>query len=185
MEERLLDFFKIFSDVNRLRLAALLSQEACTMEEIIARLSIRVNDVHRYLSQMEMAGLLQREGFRYRLDVKALETLSREVLAGRRQAVEAHSNDQHADDFDRQIIKNYSLPDGRLKEIPIQEKRLLPVLRHILQVFEPGVRYNEKQVNEALARYHEDYATLRRYLIDRQMIQRESNGTAYWRAIKE
>ncbi len=181
MEEQLLDFFKTFIDVNRLRLAALLSEHACTVEEIAAGLHIRVSEVPRHLTQIEKLGLLRTEGERYRLDTKALESLSRQVLAGRRAVVAEHSNDEGADDFDRKVVKNYSLPDGRLKEIPMQEKKLLPILRHVVQVFEPGVRYNEKQVNETLGRFHEDYASLRRYLVDRGMILREADGTKYWR----
>ena len=52
------------------------------------------------------------------------------------------------------------------------------------QVFEPGVRYNEKQVNEALKKFHPDFASLRRYLIDFKVIQRETDGTTYWREEK-
>jgi len=181
MEEKMVKYFKTFVDLNRLRLAALLSEKACTVEEIAFRLQIKMSDVPRHLHHIEKIGLLRKEADRYRLDVKALEMLSKEVLAERREGVEARSNDANASDSDRQIVRNYLRPDGRLKEIPAQEKKLLPILRHVVQAFEPGVRYNERHVNETLARYHEDYASLRRYLVDRQMIKRESNGTMYWR----
>jgi hypothetical protein len=182
MEEKLLDFFKTFVDVNRMRLAVLLLEDACTVDEIATRLKLRVGEVVRHLKQLEKLGLLKKESERFLLDRRALEALSREIMQARRPVVEVHSNDEQASDFDRQVVSNYSFPDGRLKEIPVQEKKLLSVLRHIIQVFEPGVRYNEKQVNESLARFHEDYVSLRRYLVDRQMILREANGTAYWRA---
>ncbi len=92
------------------------------------------------------------------------------------------SNDEKASDFDRQVVKKYSSPDGRLMEIPTQEERLMAILRHIVQVFEPGRHYTEKQVNQALTRFHEDYASLRRYLVDRQLISREATGASYWRS---
>ncbi|MBE0697186.1 MAG: DUF2087 domain-containing protein [Anaerolineaceae bacterium] len=101
-------------------------------------------------------------------------------MSGHRPAAEASSNDEDAADFERTVVKNYSLPDGRLKEIPTQEKKLLAILKHVVQVFEPGVRYSEKQVNDALKRFHPDSATLRRALVDRHMIERELNGAAYW-----
>jgi hypothetical protein len=41
------------------------------------------------------------------------------------------------------------------------------------------VRYPEKQVNEILARYHEDTATLRREMIGYRMLARA--GGEYWR----
>jgi hypothetical protein len=180
MEEQVLDFFKTFCSADRLRIAALLVEEPCSVEEIATRLNLRPADLPRQLAQIERLGLLQKDGASYRLDEKALEALSRAVLAGRRPAVEAHSNDENADEFERTVIKNYSLPDGRLKEIPMQEKKLLAILKHVVQVFEPGVQYNEKQVNEALKRFHPDSATLRRALVDRHMIVRELNGAAYW-----
>jgi len=179
MEEQVLDFFKTFASADRLRLAALLLDEACTVDEMAQRLKLRPVEIPRQLAQIEKLGLLQKEGPRYRLDAKALETLSRTVLAGRRPAVEARSNDENADDFERTVVKNYSLPDGRLKDIPMQEKKLVAILKHVVQVFEPGVEYNEKQVNEALKRFHPDSATMRRALVDRNMIKRELNGTGY------
>jgi hypothetical protein len=181
MEDVLLDFFKTLVDPNRLRMAAILLDERLTLEEIAARLRLRPADVPRHLAQLEKLGALVREGDRYRLDAKALEKLSRTVLAGRRPAVAAHSNDAEADPFDREVVKNYSLPDGRLKEIPLQEKKLKAILNHVVVVFEPGVRYSEKEVNLALERFHPDFASLRRYLVDRQMIARERDGTVYWR----
>jgi hypothetical protein len=121
------------------------------------------------------------DGDRYRMDPKALERLSREVLSGSRPVVEARSNDENADDADRKTVKNFSLPDGRLREIPSQEKKLLPILKHVVQVFPPGTRYTEKEVNELLKRFNADYASLRRYLVDFKLLQREQNGTVYWR----
>jgi len=181
MEDKLLDFFKTLIDANRLRMAALLLDENLTVEEIAARLHLRPADIPRHLSQLEKIGLLQQDNDRYQVDEKALERLSRSVLAGRRKEVKAHSNDENADDFDRNVVKNYSLPDGRLKEIPLQEKKLQAILNHVVQVFEPEIHYSEKEVNQMLERYNPDFATLRRCLVDRQMIAREIDGTVYWR----
>jgi hypothetical protein len=185
MDQQILDFFKTFCSADRLRIAALLLEQPSTVDEIAARLKLRPVDLQRQLGQMEKLNLLQKDGPRYRLDPKSLETLSRSVHAGLRPAVEAHSNDENADEFERTVVKNYSLPNGQLKEIPLQEKKLLAVLKHVVQVFEPGVRYSEKQVNEALKRFHPDSATLRRALVDRQMVMRELNGTAYWLPAQE
>ncbi len=179
MEEQVLNFFKTFANAGRLRLAALLLDEACTVDEIARRLNLRPVDVPRQLAQMERLGLLQKNGPRYRMDSKALEALSKSVLVGSRPAVEARSNDENANEFERSMVKNYSLPDGQLKEIPMQEKKLLAILKHVVKVFEPGMLYTEKQVNEALKRFHPDSATLRRALVDRKMLERELNGTGY------
>jgi hypothetical protein len=47
------------------------------------------------------------------------------------------------------------------------------------RVFAAFVRYPEATVNEILRRYHEDVATLRRSLIDEELMQR--NAGLYWR----
>jgi hypothetical protein len=71
------------------------------------------------------------------------------------------------------------LPDGKLKVIPAQRKKREVVLKHILKEFQPGVRYNEKQVNDILANYHPDTATLRREMIAYKLMKRAEGE--YWR----
>jgi hypothetical protein len=181
METQILDFFKTFSDLTRLRVAALLAEQALSAEEITARLGLRQGEIYRHLAMIEKLGLLRKQDEQFSLDAKALESLSRGVLAGQRPAVEVRSNDPNAEAFDHKALRSFSLPDGRLREIPLHEKKRLAVLRHVVQIFEPGVHYSEKEVNEALKRFHDDYATLRRSLYDARLLERAANGSEYWR----
>jgi hypothetical protein len=68
---------------------------------------------------------------------------------------------------------------GKLKEIPVGQTRQRFVLLRLVEAFEKDVRYPEKEVNERLKTFHPDFATLRRYLIDHQFMNRENN--IYWR----
>ena len=81
-----------------------------------------------------------------------------------------------ADAYDKKVIKDYSRRDGSLKTLPSQRKKLEAILRYVVQAFEVGKRYREKQVNEILARYHDDTATLRRELVGFGLMQREGGG---------
>ncbi|MET9340682.1 DUF2087 domain-containing protein [Nonomuraea sp. NPDC003804] len=72
------------------------------------------------------------------------------------------------------------LVDGRLREIPAKADKRLVILRHIVRVFEPGVRYTEKDVNVALRAFHHDFSALRRYLVDHDLLSRDAN--VYWRS---
>ncbi|MFG3436753.1 DUF2087 domain-containing protein [Nonomuraea sp. NPDC047897] len=72
------------------------------------------------------------------------------------------------------------LVDGRLRAIPVRREKRLVVLRHISRAFEPGVRYPEKDVNVTLRAFHDDYAALRRYLVDELLLSREDGF--YWRS---
>ena len=74
--------------------------------------------------------------------------------------------------------------DGRrLIEFPTKQKRKLVVLDRIAESFEPGRRYSEKEVSEIIMEHFDDYASIRRYLIEYGFMDREPGGKAYW--IKE
>jgi len=47
---------------------------------------------------------------------------------------------------------------------------------------EPGRRYSEASVNLRLRRWHDDVATLRRWLVDLGYLDREGDGGEYWRS---
>ncbi len=83
------------------------------------------------------------------------------------------------DAYARKVVKDFSKRDGSLKEIPAQQKKLQAVLRHLLKEFEPEHQYTEKQVNEILAHFHPDTASLRRAMIEYKLMQRADGK--YWR----
>lgn len=47
------------------------------------------------------------------------------------------------------------------------------VLEHLVAAFEPGVRYREREVDAVLRSWHPDHASLRRYLVDEDLLARE------------
>jgi len=82
--------------------------------------------------------------------------------------------------YDRKVLADFGMPDGSLKEIPAQRKKLEMVLRYVIKAFQPGVKYTEKQVNETLSRFHIDTATLRRELVGYGLMKRAGGGGDYW-----
>ncbi|MGN9842719.1 DUF2087 domain-containing protein [Nonomuraea sp. H19] len=80
---------------------------------------------------------------------------------------------------EERVLRTF-LVDGRLTTMTMRRDKRLVVLRYIAMVFEPGVRYPEKDVNVALRAFHDDYAALRRYLVDECLLSREDN--VYWRS---
>jgi hypothetical protein len=81
---------------------------------------------------------------------------------------------------DDRVLRNFMTDDGRLHTIPSKHSKLLVVLDHIAQSFEPGRSYPEQEVNAIIERFHPDYAALRRYLVEDQFLTREDN--VYWRS---
>ena len=53
------------------------------------------------------------------------------------------------------------------------------VLDFLAGQFEPGRTYPEEQVNYLLGRFHPDYAALRRYLVEEELLERRDGF--YWR----
>lgn len=79
---------------------------------------------------------------------------------------------------DDQVLARF-VRDGRIVLMPTKRTKRLLVLDHVAQCFEPGRTYAEYEVNRVLYGFHDDYAALRRYLVDEQFLAREQN--TYWR----
>ncbi len=68
----------------------------------------------------------------------------------------------------------------RLRSIPASRGKRRIILDHLAQEFEVGRRYTETEVNEVLLGFHDDYAALRRYLVEEEFMSREAG--VYWRS---
>src|SRR5260370_6645243 len=88
-------------------------------------------------------------------------------------------SDGEIDEYDARVLENFLDAGQRLISIPAQRKKRLAVLRWLVEDFQPGRQYVESDVNRILSRQHPDFAPLRRYLVDEELIQR-SRGV-YWR----
>ncbi len=180
-DEQLLTFFKAMADANRLKIVGLLSQQPYSVEQLAALLNLRPPTVSHHLKMMADAGLVSARAESYynvyQLESGVLGQIARHLATQDRLPTMAAEVDLQA--YDRKVLHDVLGPDGRLKVIPAQRKKREVVLRYILNEFQPGVRYSEKQVNDILARFHADTATLRRELIAYRMMGRAEGE--YWK----
>lgn len=174
-QEELLNFMKSLADAERLKIAGLLGVEALTVTQIAEKMGIKPAEAAHHLETLVQSGLAHQEGDAYRLDSRALEQLSRRVLA----QSQPPAPDYEGDEFEVKTLRAYISRDGSLKSIPNQNKKLMVILNHLVKNFQPGEKYPESQVNQILRRYHEDTAALRRYMVDNGLLQREKG--IYWR----
>ncbi|NHN33950.1 DUF2087 domain-containing protein [Paenibacillus sp. S3N08] len=70
--------------------------------------------------------------------------------------------------------------DGPLTSFPSKEKRRIIILRHLISRFKTNKRYTEKEINSVLQEAYADHVTLRRYMIEYGLMEREPDGSAYW-----
>ena len=182
--DEVLKFFKSLADANRLKILGLLAQEDLSVEQLAVMLNLRPSTVSHHLSKLSEAGLVSAKAISYyniyQFENKTLEAMAQHLLS--KENLSAIAVDVDLDAYDRKVVSDYSLPDGQLKTIPAQRKKLEAILGYISQDFESGTRYNERQVNEILEKYHPDTATLRRELFGAGILARSSGGKEYWRS---
>jgi predicted transcriptional regulator len=183
MSDELVNFFKALADANRLKIIGLLAQQPYSVEELAALLDLKPSTVSHHLAKLAQVGLVSAKTQSYynvyQLDEKALESKSKSLFS--QESLAASVADVDADAYDHKVIKDYARKDGSLKTIPAQRKKLDAILRHVVHAFELNKKYSEKKVNEILAKYHEDTATLRRELVGAKLMKREGGGGEYWR----
>ena len=80
---------------------------------------------------------------------------------------------------DDAVLENFVDEAGRLSSIPVQRKKRLAVLRWLVEDFQPARLYSEAEVNRIISRRHPDFAALRRFLVDEEIMQRRRS--VYWR----
>ena len=73
-----------------------------------------------------------------------------------------------------------SLSPLKLKTFSTKEKRKIVILRKISEQFEKDRKYSEKEVNGIIKEIFDDYATIRRYLIEYGFMQRTNDCKEYW-----
>lgn len=191
-----LTLLKTLADEQRLKMVGLMSDQERNVGELAQLLNLSEPTVSHHLSKMHSAGLLNlrmagTQRF-YRINEKRMAQFKSyvqniELLA---LAIEDEaSNNAWIDSLDwqpadKKVLRDYTL-NGRLTQMPTKEKKWLVVLRWLATKFDPKVRYTEKQVNAILTEIHEDYATMRRNLVEYGFMRRERGGGDYWLAEEE
>lgn len=174
-------FFRALSDVSRLKIAGLLAESPLTVEQLAAMLELRPSTISHHLGRLAKAGLVsaRADGYYsvYSFEASALEAMARRLLAPETLPAAAAMADRSG--YDRKILGDFFYPNGRLRSIPAQRKKLVVVLHHLVASFEPEKRYWGREVNEILGRFHADTATLRRELVGAGLMAREAGQ--YWR----
>lgn len=80
-----------------------------------------------------------------------------------------------------EIKPSMEISDGQLFQL---EEDSLLALSEVAARFEYGHIYKEKEVNEILKVFHDDYVTLRRFLIEHGLLERKQDGSQYWSKAK-
>jgi hypothetical protein len=163
----------LLADADRRAVVAALVLGAATAAEVRSATGLDARAVATALDRLVRGDLVEVGADRYVLIEAAFGRAAR--LAAPVVAGEEHPD---ASDDDAKVLRSF-VQDGRLQSMPASQAKRAVVLDHIVQDFEPGVRYTEKQVNAILVSWYADTATVRRYLVDAGLLSREAGE--YWR----
>ncbi len=66
------------------------------------------------------------------------------------------------------------------KVFPKKEKRKYILLCMLVHKFENNLTYKESEVNDVIRPVYDDFATVRRYLVDYKFLKRSDDCKSYW-----
>jgi hypothetical protein len=189
----LINLLKAVADEHRLTMLNLMHERERTVGEMAELFRLSEPTISHHVSKLHSAGLLRLRMAGTQRFYSLNETRLARFKAYCAQlelpptAPEAVQSDNgwidalHWAADDKRVLVDYTV-NGRLTQLPQKEKKWLVILRWLAGRFEPGARYTEKQVNAILTEVHEDYATLRRNLVEYGFMRRERGGGQYWLA---
>jgi ADP-ribose pyrophosphatase YjhB (NUDIX family) len=162
----------LLAEPERLQVVSALALGATTIAEVAAAAGLDQREVVRALRRLERAGLVSREKDQLALHGERFKQAAREA------APDGPAAPLSVDPATDAVLRAFTR-DGRITGFPAQPARRRLLLEHVAAVFEPGVRYPEKEVNAILRAWYGDHATLRRYLVDELLLDRADG--LYWR----
>ncbi len=168
-EDRLAEVFAALADPTRLRILGQIAERSMTGSDLSKSLGLTPPTISHHMTRLARAGLVTviADGNRrhYRLNESTLASAGRAAARspGRHERVESVNSDPDAAERAR-VLRDFFEGEG-LKQIPAQRKKRVIVLQHLVERFEPGRDYPEKEVNAILRVAHDDVATLRRELV--------------------
>jgi hypothetical protein len=167
------DFLRIALDPIRLAVLGRAVPGPIDPDHVATELGVPDRKVIRAIGTLRSAGLLTDD---LRLVPGVLAEMARSLPAGEPAAPGVLAGGWT--EAEAEVLRTF-FAGTRLTSIPVPRAKRRVVLERIVQEFEPGVRYPERRVNRIIETFHEDYASLRRYMVDEGLLTRADG--VYWR----
>ncbi len=182
-EESALRLFKCLGDKSRLQILKSLAKEDMYVERLSERLGLTPATVSFHLKKLEEAGAVfsRKEQYYtvYSLNREIFMTNMLEIIS--EASSEEDEQQKREEAYRKKVIESF-FEYGKLKSIPSQRKKERIVLEKIAEDFETGKEYPEKDINDIILNYNEDYCTIRRDMISEGILER--NGGIYKKCSK-
>ncbi|GIP43847.1 hypothetical protein J45TS6_23060 [Paenibacillus sp. J45TS6] len=175
--DKIVNYHKALADPTRMRMLLLLSHGEMNGQQLAKRLNLSQPTVTHHAAKLRGAGLIKERRdkntvyfslYPYFIQQHAEASLHF-IFKGEIEMEEMDQSQKLKDS----VMRNFFSKDGKLRSIPAQYKKKLIVLQHMVEQLDQGKKYEEKEINEFIKTYHEDFATLRREFIMHQFMYRE------------
>jgi DNA-binding HxlR family transcriptional regulator len=170
--ERRAEFFKALGHPARLLILTLMRTKPRHGEELALILSLNPATISHHLALLEQAGLLSSQKDQYYQVYSLRAGVLQKSLDELVFMPQADLPDRVEVDAYRKKVLGTFFRYGRLVAIPAQLKKRQVILEKIVESFEPGRTYTEREVNLILLDFHDDVASLRRGLIEMDLMKR-------------
>jgi len=178
--EKIVNYHKALADPTRLRLLLLLSQGEMHGQALAEKLNLSQPTVTHHAAKLREAALIKERRDKNTVYFKlnpdfissGAEASLQFIFSKGARNMEEKSPENS---LKESVLRNFFSKDGRLRQIPAQYKKKLIALQFMVEKLEPGVVYSEKEINEFIKQFHEDFATIRREFIMHQFMYREND----------
>jgi hypothetical protein len=172
---RLVEFHKTMGDPTRLRILSLLSNGPLNGQAIAGKLGLTAPTITHHLKKLRDINVVYERRDKNIIYFYLNHSVVNQHSDALKKLVEGKEiNMVEQSDEKQKIIANFFTREGKLKTIPAQRKKKLIIFEHLLKGLEAGKKYEEKEINEYILQYHEDYATIRREFIINHYMYREN-----------
>lgn len=167
------DFFKALGHPTRLLILNLVRLKPRHGEELALILNLKPATISHHLAKLSQAGLLKSKKDQYyqthSLSGNMLKLPLEDLIHLPQPRLQVEVEE---DAYKDKVLKTF-FSRGRLVRLPAQLKKQEVVLRFIIESFDPGQTYTEREVNILLLDFHDDVAALRRGLISQKLMKRD------------
>jgi hypothetical protein len=182
--EPLISLATALLDLDRLRVAAVLAAGPANRIEMAKVTGLSHRDLLRLLDSLQSFGLVKLQDPAPRdSDAYSPYELNQQAFSAARKAMGKYKGVRKRPSDSREMTLATFLPDGRLHAMPLKQSQIVIILEEVAGRFEPETRYTEREVNTILEETTEDYATIRRYLVDYGYLTRTPDGSVYQRTV--
>ncbi|MCR8644630.1 metalloregulator ArsR/SmtB family transcription factor [Paenibacillus sp. N1-5-1-14] len=181
---KIVSYHKALADPTRIKMLILLADGESSGQMLAEKLSVTPATITHHAAKLREASLINERREKntiyftlndYFIKNNAMATANliyrKTALTGDEDMLD---NQDQNERMRTSVLNNFYTAAGKLKHIPAQYKKKLIALEYMVMKLEKGKKYPEKELNEFIKTFHEDFATIRREFIMHQFMFREN-----------